>query len=104
MASDLNFQNFSTVHSDKQPLPVSMAAAATIAPTTFLTVVTGTGQIANITPPVTGAHMLALLFTNANPGAFTGAGNVSATKDPAQNEVVLLVYEPVAAKYYVVNP
>lgn len=102
--SDLNFQNFSTVQSAQMPLPVTMAAAATIAPTTFLTFLTGTTQVANITPPVTGCHMLALVFTNANPGAFTGAGNVQSTKDPAQNECVLLVYDPSSAKYYVVNP
>lgn len=102
--SDLNFQNFSTVQSDKQPLPASMAAAATIAPTTFLTFLSGATQVATITPPVTGSHMLALVFTDANPGAFTGAGNVTGTKDPAQYECVLLVYSPVTAKYYTVNP
>lgn len=99
--SDLNFQNLSTVQSDKNPQPATMAAAATIAPTTFLTKITGTTQIATITPPVTGSCMIALVFTNANPGAFLGSGNIESTKDPAQNELVLLVYDPVAAKWYV---
>ena len=102
--SDLLFQNFSTVQSDKQPQPVTMAAAATIAPTGFLTFLTGTTQVASVTPPVTGAHMIALVFTNGNPGAFTGAGNVRGTKDPAQYECVLLVYNPVDDYYYIVNP
>ena len=102
--SDLNFQNFSTVQSKAQPHPVTLASAATLVPTTFLTFVTGTVQVADITPPVTGSHMLAFVFTDANPGAFTGAGNVHSTKDPAQYECVLLVYDPSTAEYYVVNP
>ena len=102
--SDLNFQNFSTVQSNKQPLPATIASAATIAPTTFLTMVTGTTQVATITPPVTGSHMLALVFTNANPGAFLNSGNIEGTKDPAQYECVLLVYDPITAQYYLVNP
>jgi len=103
VSETLNFQNLSTVQDISQPKPVTIAAASTIVPTGFLTFVTGTTQIATITPPVPGAHMLALVFTNANPGAFTGAGNVQSTKDPAQNELVLLCYDPITAKYCVVN-
>lgn len=102
--SDLNFQNLSTVQSNQQPKPVTKAAAETITVETFLTFLTGTTQVANITPPVSGSCLIGLVFTNANPGAFTGAGNVEATKDPAQNELVLLAYDPVSAKWYVVNP
>lgn len=104
VSPDLMFQLFSTIHSDIMPKPGSIASAATIAPTSFLTEITGTVAIATITPPTNSMHMLALLFTNANPSAFTGAGNVQGTKDPAQNEVVLLVYHPQTAKYYLVNP
>lgn len=100
----LNFQNFSTVQSENQPKPVTMAAAATIVPTGFLTFLTGTTQVASITPPEDGGlTLIALVFTNANPGAFTGAGNVQSTKDPAQNELVLLCWDPVSEKWYVVN-
>jgi hypothetical protein len=81
-----------------------MASAATISPTTFLTFITGTVQIANITPPVSGACLIALVFTNANPGAFLNTGNIESTKDPAQNELVLLAYDPVTAMWYVCNP
>lgn len=103
MSDDLNFQNISTVQNNLQPKPVTMAAAATITPTTFLTFLTGTTQVANITPPVTGTHLLALVFTNANPGAFLNSGNINSTKDPAQNELVLLVYDPISGDYFVVN-
>lgn len=101
--SDLNFQNFSTVQSDKQPLPPTIASAATIAPTTFLTFVTGTVQVATVTPPVTGAHMLALCFTNAAPGALLTTGNIKSAYTPIQNRVFLLFYDPSTAKYWVMS-
>lgn len=104
VSSDLTFQNFSTAQGIQQPKPVTVASAATIAVTGFLTFISGTVAIATITPPLEGAHLLALVFTNANPSAFTGAGNVQSTKDPAQNELVLLCYDPITAKYYVCNP
>lgn len=40
--SDLLHQNFETVQSDQQPFPPTIASAATIAPTTKLTFLTGT--------------------------------------------------------------
>ncbi len=104
MSDDLNFQQISTVQSDKQPAPATVASAATIAVTTFLTFVSGTTQVTKITPPVTGAHMLVLIFTNSNPGGVgtggSGAGAFNNTLDPAQYAPVLLFYDPVGAKYY----
>lgn len=102
--SDLLFQNLSTVQSNQQPKTPTIASAATIAPTSFITKVTGTVQVATITPPVTGQCLIGLIFTDVNPGAFLDSGNIEATKDPAQNELVLLGYDPVAAQWYVVNP
>lgn len=99
--SDLLFQNLSTVQSNQQPNPATVASAATITPTTFLTFVTGTVQVANITPPTTGCCMIALVFTNANPGAFLDSGNIESTRDPAQNALILLVYNPATAQWYV---
>lgn len=101
--SDLNFQNLSTVQSDQQPMPVTMASATTVAPTTFLTFFTGTAQLTTITPPVTGAHMLAFVFTNAAPGAFLTTGNIKSAYTPIQDRIVFLVYDPVTAKYWVMS-
>ncbi len=98
--SDLNFQNFSTVQSSQQPKPNTVASDATIAPQTFLTLVTGTVQIANITPPVSGQHMLALVFTNAAPGVLLTTGNILNAVTPTQNVPTLLIYDPNQAKYY----
>lgn len=98
---DLDFQQLSTVQNQNMPKPTTIASAATVAPTTFLTFITGTTPIVNITPPVTGAHMLVFVFTNATPGAFSAAGNVQRAAAVIQNVATVLVYDPVSAKYWV---
>lgn len=98
--SDLLFQNISTVQNKTQQKPVTLAAAATIAPQTFLTFVTGTTNVATVTPPVTGSHLLVLVFTNGSPGDLLTTGNLIGTTNVAQNVPVLLVYDPSTAKYY----
>lgn len=102
MSDDLNFQNISTVQNEGQPKPVTVAAAATIEPSTFLTVVTGNTAIVNIIPPVTGCHMLALVFT-ATDGTITGGtteNGVAEDLEPAQNVPVILIYNPLTKLYY----
>ena len=99
MADNL-FQNFSTVQSNEQPVPNTIAAAATITPLTLITFLTGTTQLATINPPVTGQHMLVLIFTNASPGAFVTTGNIKAAYQPIQNLPVVLFYDPVTALYW----
>jgi len=98
--ADLQFQDLSTVANSGQPKPVTIASAATVAPTTFLTFISGTTAIATVTPPATGAHLLVFVFTNATPTAFTTTGNIKAVSTPAQNLPVVLVYNPIEAKYY----
>ncbi|TMI87852.1 MAG: hypothetical protein E6H08_18750 [Bacteroidetes bacterium] len=98
--SDALFQNFSTVQSNEQPVPNTIAAAATITPLTLITFLTGTTQVVTINPPVTGQHMLVLIFTNGSPGAFTTAGNIKAAYQPIQNLPVVLFYDPVTALYW----
>lgn len=97
---DLNFQDISTVHSEQQPKPVTIASTTTIAPTTYVSVITGTVAIATVTPPVSGAHMLAFIFTTTTPTAFTTAGNIAAVATPTLNVPTLLIYNPLTAKYY----
>jgi len=100
MADDLNFQQMSTVQSLLQPKPVTLASAATIAPTTFMTTVTGTVPVTTITPPVTGSHMLALRFTTASPGVTGTTGNIGISTTTVVNKILLMCYDPIAAKYY----
>lgn len=98
--SDLLFQQLSTVQSDHQLPAPTIAAAATIAPTTLITFLTGTTQVANITPPVSGSHMLILIFTNGAPGALLTTGNIKTATAPAQNIPVLAIFDPTSNKYW----
>lgn len=98
--SDLDFQQLSTVQSKVQQKPNTYASAATIDPIHFLTFITGTVQLENITPPVTGAHLLVLVFTDASPGAFLTTGNIVTAIQPIQNEPVFLVWDPNSGNYY----
>lgn len=97
---DLTAQNLSPFQTNQQlPGVVTIASAATIAPTTFLTVVTGVVAIANITPPATGMHMLCLVPTGALPaflltGNITNAGAISTANVP-----FFAIFNPVTGKY-----
>jgi len=88
------FQQLSTVASDKQPTPPTITAAATITPTTFITVLTGNTAVATINPPVSGAHMLCVV-----PGTTTGfttGGNISGGTTTVAGRAYLLCYNPLA--------
>ena len=99
--SDLNFQNISTVQSQLQPNPVTMAAATTIAPTTFITFLTGTTSVATITPPVSGSHMLCLISTDTGTtNATVTTGNIKIASTFVTSKALLLAYDPATAKYY----
>lgn len=98
--SDLLFQQLSTVQSNLQPNPPTIASAATISPQNLITFLTGTVQLATINAPVTGSHMLILIFTNAAPGAFVTTGNIKQAYQPIQNLPVVLFFDPVTALYW----
>jgi len=99
--SDLLFQNLSTAQSNQQPLPPTIASAATVAPTTKFTFLTGTVQLATITPPTTGYCEITLCFTNAAPGLFLTTGNIQIAYQPVQNRPIDLCYDPSSAKWWV---
>lgn len=90
--SDPLFQNLSTVQSNLQPTPPTFTAAATIAPQTFLTVLTGNTAVSTIVPPVTGVHMLCIV-----PGTTTGfttGGNIVGATTTVANRAYLFVFNP----------
>lgn len=97
---DSLFQQLSTVQDGTQPTPPTIASATTISPSTFLTFLTGTAQLTTINPPISGVHMLALVFTNGSPGAFLTTGNIKAAYQPIQNIPVMLIYDPITALYW----
>ena len=94
------WQQLSTVQQIPTPSVKVLASAATIAPDTFITEVTGTVQVATITPPVDGYHMLAFRFSDAAPGALLTTGNIAIAYTPVQNRPFLMFYDPRTAKYY----
>ena len=97
MSDDLNFAKLGVAQSIAQPLSPTIAAAATIAPTTRMTFVTGTTQVANITPPTTGYCEVVLCFTNNSPGAMltNGATNpIKVAYQPIVNRPILMCYDP----------
>jgi hypothetical protein len=98
--SDLNFQNFSTVQNSLQPKPNTIASTTTIAPSTLITFISGTVAVGTVTPPVTGQHMLVLIYTNAAPETIVTTGNILNAITPTQNVPTLLFYDPAQAKYY----
>lgn len=102
--SDLLFQNISSVQSSQQPAPVTITAAATIAPSTYVTFITGTTAVATITPPVSGQHSLVLISKITNWAGAVTSGNIlvaSITNGTTWlNRANLFVYDPATAKYY----
>lgn len=99
--SDLNFQLFSTVQPAEGMVPKTMASANVIAPSGFLTILTGNIVVKTITPPLTGVHMLAIVF--AGVAGVDNTGNVNTTKASVAGEAMLLIYDTVSAKYYPVG-
>lgn len=102
--SDLLFQNLSTVQSDKNASPstiVVSGAGSTIAPTTFLTYVTGSAaNVETITPPVTGSHMLAIVFSTG--AAMVTTGNIATpAPTPVTDVPALFIYNPITGLYHV---
>lgn len=78
--------------------PYTLASAATIAPVGFLTVLTGNTAVVTITPPITTqTHMLAIQF--AGTAGVTAAGNILTATASVVGQIMLLVYNPLTAKY-----
>jgi len=99
-SNDLNFQALSTVQGAGAQKPPTIASAASVAPTTFLTFISGTVAIATVVPPEDGAHMLIFIFTTTTPTAFTTTGNIKTAVAPTQNVPVAMIFNPVDGKYY----
>lgn len=97
---DLMAANFGLPQSMVQPMPTTLASAATIAPTTLITNITGAAAIVNITPPLEAAHML--IFLAAGAITFTAAGNIqTAVGAAAAGVTILAIYNPATRKYWV---
>lgn len=99
--SDLQHQDLNVAQSNKQQFPPTIASAATIAPTTRFSFISGTAQLQNITPPSSGYHELVLCFITASPGLFLTTGNIQIAYQPIINRPITLHYDPAGGKYWV---
>ena len=92
--------DWATLSPTNQSAPVTLASAATIAPTTFLTVLTGNVAVTIITPPVLHTHMLALQFAGTGGiTATTGVGGILTTTASVAGQIMLLVFNSSTQRY-----
>lgn len=101
--SDLLFQQLSTVQSNLQLQPNTLASAASIAPTTKFTRITGTVPITNITPPVSGYCELTFVWTTGTANGFTSGGGtngIGVTYTTITNRPIDLCFDPRDALWY----
>jgi hypothetical protein len=94
---DVQFQDLSTVQSNLQQQPLTIASAALIAPQTCLTFITGAAAIVNITPPVSGFHIL--YFWPLGAFTTTDAGNITTVLTAAVGSPVIAFWNPITKKY-----
>jgi hypothetical protein len=95
--AEQDWHQLSTVQGITSPKAGTMASAAVIAPTTFLTILTGNVAVTTITPPIPAGHMLALQFAGA--AGLAAGGNILTAKASVVGEIMLVVYNPSLAKY-----
>lgn len=101
--SDLNFQDFSTVQSDKELGPQTIASAANIAPKTKFTRLTGTTPVTTITPPVSGYCELTFVWTTGTANGFTSsaaANGIAVTYTTITDRPIDLCYDPRTKLWY----
>jgi hypothetical protein len=94
-----DWQTFNNVASAK---PQTIVSAATIAPTSYLTILTGNTAVATITPPLPNqTHTVALQF--AGTAGTLATGNILTAIATVASQVTLFVYNPATGKYAAVT-
>lgn len=96
----LNNWNLVSGQGSLSPKPPTIASAATIAPTTGYTVISGTTPVTTITPPADGWHVLWFRWTTGTANGFNTGGNIAVAYTTVTNRPVALVYDPLTALYY----
>ena len=83
-------------------MPVTMAAAATIAPSTFLTILTGTTSVATIySASIGSAYAVFSLSTDTGTTNVTvTTGNIALATTLVTKKALFMTYDPGTAKYY----
>lgn len=104
-SADLIAPQMGLPQSGSMQKPLTIVAAATIAPQTNLTIVSGTTSIATITPPLPDAcHQVNIVCSVTNFSGFLTTGNIlvaSLTNSTVwANKVNTFIYNPIVGKYY----
>ena len=98
---EAKWQAFSMTGNKSAIYEKTIAAAHTIAPTCYHTILSGTTAIEHITVPYIGfSGTLALTFTDASPGAFSTSGNIVVAIQPVQYKQLLMTYSQQTDKWY----
>jgi hypothetical protein len=101
MASDIISGSNFGLGDPVKPVETTLASAATLAPTTQVTIVTGTVAVATITPPWTGfAGSLDLVYTDASPAATTTTGNIALVTTVVRYKTLRMTYSQINSKWY----
>lgn len=101
MSQDIDFNLFTVCHSASMPKPVTLASAATIAPTCRFTRLTGTTPVTTITPPFPNAyHELVFVWTTGTANGFNTGGNIAVAYTTIADRPIVLYYDPRTALYY----
>lgn len=103
-SQDLIAGQLTTPQTGNLQQPLTIVAAATVAPLTLLTLITGTTAIATITPPIAGSHILAIVASTTNFSGFVTTGNIlvaSITNGTTWlNKANYFVFNPITGKYH----
>ena len=98
MSLECDFEDIALTQGSKNPKPKTLTTSTTIAPTTFLTILSGSTAVATITPPLTGVHHLAFITGTVN-NAFTTSGNIVGLTTGNTTQPVLFMYNPISGTY-----
>lgn len=101
MSSELDASQFYGLGNSVKPIETGFAAAATIAPTSQISVVSGTIAIKTITIPWPGfAGGLDFVFTDATPGTTLTTGNIGIASTPVTGKTLRMTYSQIQGKWY----
>jgi hypothetical protein len=101
MPAEIDALQYYGIGDSVKPIEVVIPAATTIAPSSQITIVTGTTAVATITPPWAGfAGSLDFLFTDASPGATTTAGNIAIATTVVSKKTLRMTYSQINSKWY----
>lgn len=101
MSSELDVLQFYGLGDIVKPIETSFAAVATIAPTSQISLVSGTIPLKTVTPPWDGfAGSIDLIFTDATPGTTLTTGNLAIASTPITGKALRLTYSRITGKWY----